>query len=178
MRALELFQAPDADSGCEEEEGRRIVSLGGNDFQVVSYAYYRDLRRAEEKKEKTRKRVAKHRADPVDDSQCNAHVTPPYVYVSESVSSSGKNDRMKPPTLEEVEARVKEMGYEYVDAATFHAFYESKGWKVGKNPMKKWHAALGGWEARDKKNENKVEVKKAKRYEGRNPYVGKAKLDF
>ncbi len=30
-------------------------------------------------------------------------------------------------------------------AEKFHSFYESNGWKVGKNPMKNWKAAIGTW---------------------------------
>ena len=54
---------------------------------------------------------------------------------------------MKRPTLEEVKACIAERGY-HVDAETFIAFYESNGWKVGKNPMKSWRAALVTWEKR------------------------------
>jgi len=32
-----------------------------------------------------------------------------------------------------------------VFAEQFYSFYESKGWKVGKNPMKNWQAALVTW---------------------------------
>lgn len=33
-------------------------------------------------------------------------------------------------------------------ANEFYNHYESNGWKVGKNPMKKWTAALAGWISR------------------------------
>ena len=33
-----------------------------------------------------------------------------------------------------------------VDAERFVDFYECKGWKVGKNPMKDWRAAVRNWE--------------------------------
>lgn len=55
---------------------------------------------------------------------------------------------MKHPTLEEVQAYVTEKGYS-VDAESFIAFYESNGWKVGKNPMKSWRAALVTWQKRN-----------------------------
>lgn len=55
---------------------------------------------------------------------------------------------MKRPTLEEVQAYVTEKGYS-VDAESFIAFYESNGWKVGKNPMKSWRAALMTWQKRN-----------------------------
>ena len=55
---------------------------------------------------------------------------------------------MKRPTLEEVQAYIAEKGYS-VDAESFIAFYESNGWKVGKNPMKSWRAALVTWQKRN-----------------------------
>lgn len=54
---------------------------------------------------------------------------------------------MKRPTLEEVKACIAERGY-HVDAEAFINFYDSNGWKVGRNPMKSWRAALVTWEKR------------------------------
>ena len=52
-----------------------------------------------------------------------------------------------PPSVEEVEAYIREKNY-HVDAESFVASYESKGWKVGSSPMKNWTAALVTWEKR------------------------------
>ncbi len=54
----------------------------------------------------------------------------------------------RPPTLEQVRARCREMNYTNVNPEKFFDFYESKGWMVGKNKMKKWQCALANW-ARD-----------------------------
>lgn len=56
--------------------------------------------------------------------------------------------RFVPPTLEEVKARILEMGYTF-DAETFIAFYQSKNWMVGKNKMKDWKAAMVTWQKRE-----------------------------
>jgi len=32
--------------------------------------------------------------------------------------------------------------------SAFYNYYLANGWKVGKNPMKDWHAAARGWVAR------------------------------
>ncbi len=48
--------------------------------------------------------------------------------------------RFVPPTLEEVTAYVQERGSK-VDPQGFIDFYASKGWLVGKTPMKDWKAA-------------------------------------
>jgi hypothetical protein len=49
------------------------------------------------------------------------------------------------PTLEEVQAYCKERNNS-VDAQRFIDYYSSNGWKVGKNPMKDWKAAVRTWE--------------------------------
>lgn len=61
-----------------------------------------------------------------------------------------KNGVFVPPTVEEAQAYIAEQGYS-VDAERFVDFYTAKGWKIGKNPMKDWRAAVRGWE-RDKRN--------------------------
>lgn len=55
-----------------------------------------------------------------------------------------------PPTVEEVEAYARQMGYAEFNAAKFCAFYDSKGWMVGRNEMRDWRAAARGWEMRDR----------------------------
>ena len=57
--------------------------------------------------------------------------------------------RFSPPSVEEVTAYVDEKQYN-VDPESFIAFYESNGWKVGKNPMKDWKAAVRTWHGRHK----------------------------
>lgn len=52
------------------------------------------------------------------------------------------------PTLEEVTAYCEERKNN-VDAAKFIDFYESKGWKVGDQPMKDWKACVRTWERRN-----------------------------
>jgi len=53
--------------------------------------------------------------------------------------------RFAPPTPEEVEAYCRERG-KGVDAAKWLAHYTANGWKVGRNPMKDWRAAVRTWE--------------------------------
>lgn len=59
--------------------------------------------------------------------------------------------RFTPPTQDEVEEYAKEKGYTGFSAERFIAYYESNGWKVGRNPMKDWRAAVRGWASRDDK---------------------------
>ena len=39
----------------------------------------------------------------------------------------------------------KEFEFAKIEAEKFINFFESKGWKVGKNPMKVWKSAVANW---------------------------------
>ena len=54
-------------------------------------------------------------------------------------------DNSKHPTIEEVKAYCSERGNK-VDPERWYDYYTSNGWKVGKNPMKDWKAAVRTWE--------------------------------
>ena len=55
------------------------------------------------------------------------------------------------PTVEEIEAFCKEKKYT-VNAQQFFNYYESNGWKIGRNAMKSWQAAVQNWNTRDQAN--------------------------
>ena len=61
---------------------------------------------------------------------------------------SKKSKRFVKPTLDDVQAYCQER-QNNVDPESFVDFYESKGWKVGNQPMKDWEAAVRTWERRD-----------------------------
>ena len=65
-----------------------------------------------------------------------------------------KSKRFTPPTLQEVTEYCQSRN-NGVDPQRFIDFYASKGWMVGKNPMKDWKACVRTWEGRDK-TEGKV----------------------
>ncbi len=58
--------------------------------------------------------------------------------------------RFIPPKVDEVRSYCQENGYLAVDPERFINFYQSKGWKVGKESMKDWKAAVRNWDSRDK----------------------------
>ena len=65
------------------------------------------------------------------------------------------------PTLEQVKEYCNERN-NHIDAQLFIDYYESNGWKVGRNPMKDWKATIRTWENNDRKktNNNSNEPKK------------------
>ena len=73
------------------------------------------------------------------------------------VSLGKSSKRFTPPTLEEVEDYINEKGYN-ISASKFIDYYTSNGWKVGKNPMKDWRAAVRSW-AHNNYDSDKKKVK-------------------
>ena len=69
-----------------------------------------------------------------------------------NTSINNKRDN-KPTDLEEVKNYFKLKAFDLSEAINFFEYYESNGWKVGKNPMKKWKLAANRWvrNARPKK---------------------------
>ncbi len=53
-----------------------------------------------------------------------------------------------PPSLTDIQAYCLERKNQ-IDPQRFLSYYESNGWRVGKNPMKDWKAAIRNWESRN-----------------------------
>ena len=58
----------------------------------------------------------------------------------------------KPRTISEVTQYFKEKGSNKKEGERFFYYYESQGWRVGKNPMKNWKMSASGWISRLKKD--------------------------
>jgi hypothetical protein len=61
--------------------------------------------------------------------------------------------RFTKPTLDDVKAYCQERN-NGVDAEKWYNHYSANGWKVGKNPMKDWKAAVRTWERGGKSGRN------------------------
>ena len=121
-------------------------------------------------------RVRRHRALKAQSLHCNALVTNGNTDIDkeqeidldlhterekEGVSAEGgatptTPKRFKKPTLEEVQSYCRDRQND-VDAQRFIDYYSSNGWKVGKNPMKDWRAAVRTWEHTEKKKPKQYE---------------------
>lgn len=66
-----------------------------------------------------------------------------------SIDTPVKETRFVKPSVDEIRAYCIERNNN-IDAEAFINFYESKGWKIGKNAMKDWKAAVRTWEAKNK----------------------------
>ena len=66
--------------------------------------------------------------------------------------------RFAPPTLAEVSEYCAGRRNR-VDPQHFIDYYTSNGWKVGRNPMKDWKAAVRTWERKDREKQSAREEK-------------------
>ena len=60
-------------------------------------------------------------------------------------STKEKPSRLKRPTLDDIKSEGIRIGLPALDCESFFNYYEANGWKVGRNPMKSWKAAMANW---------------------------------
>jgi len=66
---------------------------------------------------------------------------------STTIQVTSNNKQSIPPTVEEVRAYCDSRS-NGIDPEMFIAFYEARGWKIGKDRMKSWKACVVTWEKR------------------------------
>ena len=77
------------------------------------------------------------------------------------ITNNNKKAVFNIPTEKEVKEYCKERGNS-INAKKFIAFYESKGWMIGKNKMKDWQAAVRSWEQQEIAEQKKADERKPK----------------
>ena len=65
-----------------------------------------------------------------------------------NLTDSNRKALFKKPSINEIRDYCNERGNN-IEAEAFIDFYESKDWKIGKNKMKDWIAAVRTWERRE-----------------------------
>jgi DNA-binding transcriptional regulator YhcF (GntR family) len=68
----------------------------------------------------------------------------------EHIGETSEKKRFKKPSVADVLAYGSSLTPKFLKAQQFLDYYESKGWVVGKSPMKCWKSAVRTWQARDK----------------------------
>jgi hypothetical protein len=152
--ALAFLEEPDPDSRSKAEDGRRIIPIEDDHvsgWKVVNYEYYRGLRRAEDRREYHRQYWHTRKLNHTQHSSTPPNPTQPIAYAEADVDAEKKDtgtasrSRFVPPTLEEVAAYCRERKNS-INPGLWFDHYESNGWRVGRNPMKSWKAAVRTWE--------------------------------
>ena len=101
----------------------------------------------------TNKRVAKNRKcndECNGDTVTNVTLEPLQKPLPEKRREENTNKRMAKPSMDEISEYGKTLDPPFTKIQSFVSFYESNGWKVGKNPMKDWKAAVRTWHQKDK----------------------------
>lgn len=81
--------------------------------------------------------------------ECHAHNNIENINIDNNSLYKKGSSRFQKPSLEEIRQYCISRGNQ-VDPEQFLNFYESKGWMVGKTPMRDWRAAVRTWEKREK----------------------------
>lgn len=120
---IDKLEAPDPDSRDPEFEGRRIERLDPHrdwGWKILNWGKYEAVRT----KADVYLRVARHR---------------------EKVEAQNPNPKFKKPSMEELKLWFSKAGLPMSEAERFFNYYESNGWRVGKNPMRQWTSACANW---------------------------------
>lgn len=145
-RAIEVLEGPDSNSENPDNEGRRIERVPGG-WIVLNAGQYREKFSREIEREKTRIRVAKHRAKLSGNEDAVTKTLQSVSPVSASVHSSDSSSKRKPKDLAEVIAYAKTRGVSASDAEAFFDSQESGGWTRGGKALRDWKAAIRTWRA-------------------------------
>ena len=134
-----------------DEQGRLTISVRGFADEIgVSYQVVRTAI-AKLSANATINAIATQRLTQITICDYANYATPPRKQQRKAnatinaIATQPKATKFIPPTDEEVSQYVAEKGYHF-DPAQFVPFYQSKGWMIGKNPMKDWKAACRTWE--------------------------------
>jgi hypothetical protein len=141
-KAIETLCGPDPRSRSKEFEGRRLIKEGEFLYHVPTFERYNQPDRKGARREYFRLKKQEQRAKSVAAAPADEPKPTP-AQAPEPVKVSRKS--FVKPTLDEVLLLSAKAGLPDSEAEKFHAYYEANGWKVGRNPMKSWPAALTNW---------------------------------
>ena len=188
VRERERLAAALLDYGCLGIEPKGLSNLAQGMFDAIRTSLFKKKAGAPEGNQNARKDKSENNSETIIDfnsennsgkqSENNSVQT---TTTTTTTTTNQKKDKEKSatastpprfhkPTVEEVRAFIQENNY-HVNPNDFVNFYESKGWLVGKSPMKDWKAAVRTWESKEK-NENP-----AKFVEEKDEYVPITPLD-
>jgi hypothetical protein len=141
--ALKRFEKLEFLTNESTKTGRLITVLNWElyqeEFETPNKATNKDLTKTQQRPNKD---LTTNKNDKNDKNEKNE-----FVFVDSPTK------KFTPPTIEEVKNYISEKGYN-IDAEHFVAYYESNGWKVGKNKMKDWKMAIVTWSKNEKQSKN------------------------
>jgi len=129
--------------------------LAGAEFGLICYREAEDFRSRQSEKGKLSAAARSKGNHGSTTVQPNVNQTSTQPINQQPTSNNQETNRVASaptrflkPSADEVKAFCSEHGYA-IDADAFVDYYEANGWKIGKNPMKSWRAAIRTWVRRD-----------------------------
>ena len=136
------------------ERANNLAIKGTNKYSVITICNYDIYQSSPDTKGQTKGQTT---GKPKGEQQGNSNR---YIDNTEeqnkNTTPKGDSKKFRKPSIEEIRDYILEYGCYWVDAERFFDYYESNGWKVGKNAMKDWRAAVRNW--------NRQEQAKAQQY--------------
>lgn len=72
--------------------------------------------------------------------------------VQEKVGGTGGRRIFQKPEMSDLQTYASKIQLPVLEIQKFYDYYESNGWKVGRNPMKNWEAAMRNWKTNVRSN--------------------------
>lgn len=150
-------------------EAYGMIEIVDNVVTIPNWEKHQSLDALEKAREKNRKKVAAYREKQkfLATGDCNGYSTVTVTECNDIDKNKKENKnredieeekkennsvkartRFTPPTLDEVKEYCSERKNN-IDAQRFIDYYTANGWKVGRNSMKDWKAAVRTWERSD-----------------------------
>lgn len=134
-----------------EEKEPELSPAVGIAFNFIREAMIRDNKKFQEKCAKNRENVKKRWNR--KDTTVFDPIRPDTKNTENENENENENDikrkiykkKFQKPSVEEIREYCQERG-NFIDPEQFFDFYEAKGWKIGKESMKDWKAAVRTWE--------------------------------
>ena len=151
VKALEKLKAPDPFSRSKEFEGCRISEIEGG-WHILNHKKYRAAMSEQARAEYKRIWQAAYRKRKSVDKNVDMKMSMPTQAEAEAEAEAKtevqkKKEPFRVPTIEAVKLLVAKSGLPDSEAERFWNYYESNGWRVGRNPMRSLEAAVGHWKS-------------------------------
>ena len=150
-QAIKNLESPDNESRSPECAGARIVKMDDHrawGWRVVNYVKYRSIRSEEDRREQNRlaQERWRNKNKPRKPQSAQAEAEAEAISKREGmVAVAPSPSKFKKPAIEDVRSEFLKHKFPDSEAEKFFNYYESNGWRVGRNPMKSWTAAAANW---------------------------------
>lgn len=138
-KALAFLESPDPRSREQAYEGRRLVKQGMYEYLVVTAAYYRGVKSADDLREYNRVKQRESRA-----RKRSSLSLQPEGAVGDGVGEEPSSDNITREMAVAWAVKSRELGSDYTDKEAIDAwlYYTSTGWMVGKSRVADYRTAL------------------------------------